>query len=238
MKRAALCLLLFTPAAFAYIPSSGSLLRRAAARAATASKSKEALFTGTLTVTGSPARSAELQLRFPLSCKLEGEGGLSLSVKGSAQRPQGGAEGTTGPALKLLQLACPLIAYRGMSSSEADQALRAAVAAQGAELSAGTGLSRLGDRAVYVLGAAAHELTRPQLWIYKDSNAPARLIAQGGSDLRLLQYGNPASAEWFPRVIELWEGGQLAARYEVLEVKGAHDAAGEDADEEDDSKSE
>ena len=56
---------------------------------------------------------------------------------------------------------------------------------------------------------------------------------QGGADLRLLEYGNPAAGEWFPRVIELWTSGQLAARFEVLEAKGVRAASQE---EEDDSR--
>jgi len=48
-----------------------------------------------------------------------------------------------------------------------------------------------------------------------------------------LQYGNPAAGEWFPRIIELWTSGQLAARFEVLEAKGVRAATQE---EEDDSR--
>ena len=46
----------------------------------------------------------------------------------------------------------------------------------------------------------------------RDTAAPARLFTQSGEDLRLLQYGNPAAADWFPRVLELWKGDQLLAR--------------------------
>ena len=59
------------------------------------------------------------------------------------------------------------------------------------------------------------------------------IAAQGGADLRLLEYGSPAAADYFPRVLELWESGQLAARFEVLETRGAR-GAGEE--EEDDSR--
>jgi hypothetical protein len=112
------------------------------------------------------------------------------------------------------------------------QTLQAAALAAGADVGAGAGLSRLFDQATYVLGANPRDGSRPQLWLYKDNWAPARLIAQGGADLRLLQYGTPAAAEWFPRVIELWNGDQLAARFEVLEAKGVR---GRISEEEDDS---
>jgi hypothetical protein len=217
-------------ALLAYVPAPGSLIKQAAAR--TIPKAREITMTGTVTVKDQGAHGASLTLHFPLSCKLEGDG-VSLLVKGTAARPAGTAEGTTGPALQLLQLACPLLAYRGMPAAESEEALRNAAQAAGADVTTGGALARLGDRVVYVLGAGARDLTRPQLWIYKDTHAPARLIAQGGADLRLLEYGNPASADAFPRVIELWEGGQLTARFEVLETRGARGAG---AEEEDDSQ--
>lgn len=217
----------------AYIPSPTSLLKRAAERTSTIGKAREVSLIGTLTVRSEAPRPAQLVLRFPLQCKLEGEGGLSLSVHGTPDRPAGTAEGTTGPALQMLQLACPFLTYRGLPSEAAEGALRAAVAASGADVAAASGLARFGDRVVYVLGAGPRDLTRPQFWLYKDSNAPARLVAQGGADLRMLEYGNPAAADYFPRVLELWESGQLAAKFEVLETRGAK-GAGEE--EEDDSR--
>ena len=216
----------------AYIPSPGSLLKHAAERARSL-RSREVTLTGTLAATGEPLRNAQLVLRFPFQCRLEGDGGLSLSVKGTPQNPEGVAEGTTGPALRLLQLACPLLAYRGVPSADAAQALKIAALAAGADVSLGGGLSRFDDRVTYVLGAGSREPSVPQLWLYKDNYAPARLVAQGGADLRLLEYGNPAAGEWFPRVIELWSSGQLAARFETLESKGVRGVARE---EEDDSR--
>jgi hypothetical protein len=212
-------------ALLAYIPSTASLLKRTAGRSATLGKTREVTLSGTLEVRGEPARAAQLTLHFPMSCKLDGDGGLSLSVRGL-----GVAEGPTGPALQLLQLACPFLAYRGLSAADAEAALRSAAAAAGADLTAGSALGRLGDRIVYVLGAGARDLGRPQLWLYKDTDAPARLMAQNGADLRLLEYGNPAAAEWFPRVIELWDGGQLAAKFAVLESRGVRGVGEEEED--------
>ena len=216
----------------AYIPSAGSLLKHTAQRARALGKTRDVTLSGNLSVGSEPQRTAQLILRFPLQCRLEGDGGLSLSVKGTAQNPEGVAEGASGPALRMLQLSCPLLAYRGVPLADAPQTLQAAAQAAGANVGAGAGLSRLSDQATYVLGASPRDSSSPQLWLYKDNWAPARLIAQGGADLRLLQYGTPAAAEWFPRVIELWNGGQLAARFEVLEAKGVR---GRVSEEEDDS---
>jgi hypothetical protein len=199
-------------ALLAYVPSGASLIKRAGHRAAVGGKSKEISLSGTLTPRGEAPRPARLLLRFPFSCKLEGEA-FSLAVKGTVEKPLDTAESS--PAARLLQLACPFIAYRGLKPDEAEVALRAAALSLGVDLNAPPALSRLVDRVVYLLGAG----NGSQLWLYKDSHAPARLIAQG-NDLRLLQYGNPAAGEWFPRVIELWADGQLAAKFEVLEIRG------------------
>jgi hypothetical protein len=215
---------LLLAALLAYIPSAGSLLRKAAERAQALGRTREVSLSGTLTVTGSPAHAAQLVLRFPLQCTIQEEGAPSLSVKAGA------AEGTTGPALQLLQLACPLLTFRNVPKDKDDEnAIRGAAISAGIDLAGGSALSRLVDRAVFVLGAGPRDTARPQLWLYKDTHAPARLIAQSGADLRLLEYGNPAAADWFPRVIELWTSGQLAARFEVLEAKGVR-GSGEEAD--------
>jgi hypothetical protein len=224
VTRLALALLL------AYVPSASSLLKHVASRAQSLGRTRDVTLSGTLAVNGDPQRNAQLVLRFPLQCRLEVEGSAAVSVKGNAQNPQGVTEGTSGPALRLVQLACPFLAYRGIPSADVPLVLRAAALAAGADVGAGAAVSRLGDRVTYVLGATARDPGTPQLWLYKDNGAPARLIAQGGADLRLLQYGSPAAAEWFPRVIELWNAGQLAARFEVLETKGVRGAAREEED--------
>jgi hypothetical protein len=208
----------------AYVPSPTSLLRSAAQRARQLGKTREVSMTGSLTSPGAPPKPGTLTLRFPSNCRLDAEGGPSLSVKGSA------AEGTTGPVLNLLKLACPLLTTRGLPLNDAVGALRAAATDAGVDVTAATALSRLGDRPTFVVGARARDTARPQLWLYKDSHAPARLISQGGADLRLLQYGDPAAANFFPRVLELWQDGQLAARFEVLETRGVR-ATGDEDDE-------
>ena len=142
-------------------------------------KAKEVALTGTLTVRGETARAAHLVLKFPFSCRLEGDGGFALAVNGTPQKPVDNADSSA--AGRLLQLACPLIAYKGLKADEADAALRTAAASLGADLNAPPALSRLVDRVVYVLGVG----NGPQLWLYKDSHAPARMMTQG-NDLRLL----------------------------------------------------
>jgi hypothetical protein len=214
---------LFLALLLAYVPSPTSLLRSSVVRGRLLGRTKEVTMTGTLTAAGAPPKQGTLTMHFPASCKLEAES-VSLSVKGTD------ATGAAGPVLKLLQQACPLLTMRGLNMADALGTIRAVTSNAGVELSAGVSLQRLGDRVAYVLGAPTRDPARPQLWLYKDNRAPARLIGQGGTDLRLLQYGDPAAADWFPRVMELWQDGQLAARFEVLETKGVRQAS-EDEDE-------
>lgn len=241
LARRTLCALglglALAPAAFAYIPSAGSLLRKAAARAGEGGRSKEATLTGWLSLGDAAPVQATLSLRFPLGCAL-GANGKGASVRGDPAAPKLDDQGLGPEAVELLQLACPLVAYRGQATPEAEATLRAAAQQAGvAPELLPTSFARLYDRVAYVLGAGPRQLDRPQLWLYKETGAPARLLARRGQaldDLRLLEYGNPAAAEWFPRVLELWRGAQLLARFEALEITGFKDVPlkVDDADEE------
>ena len=218
-------------AAQAYIPTVSTLLHRAASRVEEGGRSRRAQLTGTLTLGQAPAVAATLTLHFPLSCKLDAAG-IAVAVGGEAGAQQVTDDGHPG-ARDLLRLACPLIAYRGQGSAAADHSLRLAAAAAGVTSLTPTSLSRLYDRVVVVLAAQPRQLDRPQLWLYKENAAPARLLSRavdGLDDLRLLQYGNPAAADWLPRVIELWHGESMVARFDVLETSGFRDAAEEGDD--------
>lgn len=221
-------------AALAYIPSAASLVRRAASRVNEGSRSREAALQGWLWLGDKDAVGATLTLRFPLNCALQAGTLAASSNSREPGRPQLKDEGLGVEATDLLRLACPLLAYRGQTAPQAEQSLRAAALAAGvAPELAPTTLARLYDRVTIVLGAAARQLDRPQLWLYKDNGAPARLLARQGDrldDLRLLQYGNPAAGDWFPRVVELWRGAALVARFEALEVKGFQDLGPSDDD--------
>ena len=197
-------------ALIAYVPAAGSLLRKAADRASSLGKARDVTLNGMLTVGGEAPRPAQLVLHFPLQCTMA-----------QAQ----------GPAQQMVQLACPLLTFKMVPKDKDDEnAIRAAAMAAGVDLAAPASITRLSDRPVYVIGAGPRDQSKPQLWLYKDTHAAARLVTNTGADLRLLEYGNPAALEWFPRVVELWSGGQLAARFEALEARGAKGAEEEEDD--------
>ena len=230
MRRIPAALLaLAAVAAAAYVPSPGSVLRRAAERARDGSRSREASLQGTFTAAGQQPEQRTLTLRLPLSCRFENGAQVNDTVATPAARAD-----REGPGATLLELACPLIAYRTLKVADAEKALRGAAEAAGVDLVAAPGLDRQGDQVAILLGAQAHDLTKPQLWLYKDSFAPARLVARRDNklvDLRLYEYGNPAAASWFPRLLELFQDDKLVARFEVMQTRGPGQGAGREEDE-------
>ena|SRR5437870_4344459 len=214
--------------ALAYIPAASVLLRKAAARVNEGSRTRDVTLTGTLQIGDAAPAQRVLALRFPLSCRFEG----GAQARGTVAQPLP-SSGAGNPEQELIELACPLIAYRGLRAADAESALQAAATIIGADLTAPAAYDRLGDRVAIVVGASPRQLDRPQLWLYKDTHAPARLVARrDGSleDLRLLEYGNPAAAEWFPRILELYRDGKPSARFEVLETKGFRETSEDEDD--------
>jgi len=236
---------LASSSALAYIPTLGSLLKRAASHPDDVDRSRDVTLKGTLQVGLSAPVPASLRLHFPLRCRLQtdqaggkGQSPGAVTVEGAPEAPRVAEEGAgVGAGRDLLTLACPLLTFktgpRG-DRTESENILRSAAAAAGAQLEPST-LGRLIDRVVYVLGAPPpRNLEVPQLWLYKEEMAPARLIAKGDGglrDLRLLEYGSPAAALAFPRVIELWSGDKLLARFESLEAGGRRTTAGAEEEE-------
>ena len=214
--------------AIAYVPAVPVLLKKAAARVNEGSRTRDVTLTGLLQVGDAAPAQRVLVLRFPLACRFEG----GAQARGTAAQPLP-SSAASNPEQELIELACPLIAYRGMRSADAENALRAAASIAGADLSATPSLDRLADRVAVVVGAPPRQADRPQLWLYKDTLAPARLVAKRDGhleDLRLLEYGNPAAADWFPRILELYRDGKFSARFEVLETKGFRESGEEEDD--------
>jgi hypothetical protein len=228
-RRFIACVLLASAPALAFVPSVDLLFRKAAARVSEGGRSRgDVALMGTLQSADGTVAPRTLLLRFPLSCRFEG----GPQVRGTPQQPLP-SSGASTPEQELLELSCPLIAYRGLKNAEAEVALRTTAGIVGIDLNTRSALDRLNDRVVEIVGAAPRQLDRPQLWLYKDSHAPARLIARRDghlADLRLLEYGNPAAAEWFPRILELYRDGKASLRFEVLESKGFRPAAAEEQD--------
>jgi hypothetical protein len=230
--RVLACFALLSASAWAYVPSVDLLFRKAAARVSEGGRSRgDVALMGTLQSGDGATAQRTLLLHFPLQCRFEG----GAQVRGTPQQPLPSSSASS-PEQELLELSCPLIAYRGLRNAEAEVALRTTAGIAGIDPNTRTALDRLNDRVVELIGAAPRQLDRPQLWLYKDSHAPARLIAKRDGhtvDLQLLEYGNPAAAEWFPRILELYRDGKLALRFEVLESKGFRPATSDEEGDDD-----
>src|SRR5437899_10275232 len=159
--------------ALAHIPSASGLLRKAAARVNEGSRTRDVTLTGTLQIGDAAPAQRVLALRFPLSCRFEG----GAQARGTVAQPLP-SSGAGNPEQELIELACPLIAYRGLRAADAESALQAAATIIGADLTAPAAYDRLGDRVAIVVGAPPRQLDRPPLWLYKDTHAPARLVAR------------------------------------------------------------
>lgn len=163
---------------------------------------------------------ATFSLKLPGRCRLDVSTpeNVHLSVTEAAGRKHN--EGGVIPALDMaLSQVCRLLAIRGSNEAETraelDQKLR-----QSGVVTVDTGLGRVGDQVVYVLGR--NTSTAPQFSIFKDSFLPARIrfldSAKSSWEVRFLDYNAPAAGEMFPRIIDVLHEGERLARFTVLKV--------------------
>jgi hypothetical protein len=164
---------------------------------------------------------ATFSLRLPGRCRLDLsplEGNRSAVVESSGKRR---AEGSPiAVAQVLLTPVCTFLASRSSGETgEAKAALERFLAQRKVEPGR-TWLGRFGGQVAYVLGE--REDTEPQFWVYKDSFLPARLRWRDEQnvdwDVRFYDYTSPASGEWFPRLLEVHRGGELAMRFTSLKA--------------------
>jgi len=166
---------------------------------------------------------ATLYLKLPRRCRMElssVEGGKQVAAVTSAGKKR--FEGSDLASVDLLlQEVCALLAERSASEGESRAAVERHLQHLGVKEDV-TWLARFGGQGqvAFVLGEQGDG--KAQLWVYKDSFEPARLRfvdAQGAAwDLRLLDYGSPATGEWFPRTVELYKAGELQVRFTALKA--------------------
>jgi hypothetical protein len=181
---------------------------------------------------GLPADRTELQvdgtfyLKLPGRCRVElssAEGGKQIAEVNAHGKQR--VEGTELASVTVaLQETCALLAERSSSDAEAHAVYERHLKSLGVKLES-TSLGRFGGQVAYVLGEPGDD--KPQAWIYKDSFFPARVRfadAQGVAwDVRMLDYTSPATGDWFPRTLEVYQGGELAFRFTGLKAD-AHGA--------------
>lgn len=174
---------------------------------------------------GLPADRPEVQLdaavllKLPDRCRFEllpPEGGAKAAAvlsDGKARR-----EGREVPAVGVaLEQICAVLATRSSrGEGDAREAVLGYLKEKRIDLGASS-LARQGGQVAYVIGNPAEG--KPQLWVYKDTFLPARLkVLDGGVlwDVRFIDYGSPVTGDAFPRMVEVYKGGELALRFTAL----------------------
>lgn len=73
-------------------------------------------------------------------------------------------------------------------------------------------LGRLDGRPAFIIGAKPWEPNKPQIWVDKQFRVPVRLVQVDASglvtDTQLHGFGSPATSEWYPNRVEVWQNGQ------------------------------
>ncbi len=163
--------------------------------------------------------SGSFQLKLPGRCRLEAtvpEGGRSVSVVAQGKRRAEGTELVA--ANQALSQVCPLLAFRSNAEGDARADLERHLRKLGVD-SKITGLGRFDGKIVYVIGAQKPDAA--QLWVYKDSFQPARVLySDAGTrwDVRFRNFGSPVTGDAFPRILEVARGEDLLMRFTALEA--------------------
>jgi hypothetical protein len=235
LRRAALFSALAAAPALAYLLPAGAVLKRLALRREElALQSLEVRGTFAMggegakaaaAATGLPLAGPELSAPAFLGIKMPGRCRLELAPLEvtESERPvalvrHGRVSGLKGldrvaPAQALLRGVCALLSERP-GGAEPDRPYGEELSRHGVDLGR-VFLGRFAGRVAYVLGAKPSERA-PQAWVDKQTFQPARLLFSIGAsffDVRLLDYGSPTGGDWFPRAVEVYEGGELRARF-------------------------
>ncbi len=234
--RLALALLaLWAGPALAYVlPVSGILKRLAQRREQLALATLEVR--GTFAMPGDAARAAAAALALPLAgADLSAPALLIVKMPGrcrharsppdvpEAERPAasikaGQVVGVRGldrvpAAAALLRGVCALVGQRP-GGAEPDRPDAPDLSRRGVPLGPAV-RGRVNGQVAYVIGARPAE-AKPQAWVDKQTWQPVRVIFQAGgglADVRLLDWGSPTGGDWFPRAVEVHQGGALQARF-------------------------
>lgn len=96
--------------------------------------------------------------------------------------------------------------------------------------------ARFDGRIAYLIGSKPWEQDKAQLWLDKETLLPLRvvMVAPGASgatsadgkapparrtDVRYLGWGSPVGGNWFPQMIEVWDGDRLVRRSITKDVE-------------------
>lgn len=175
---------------------------------------------------GVPYEAGSLSVMATWSMKLPGRCRFELSSLEStrvvAATSNGGKRRTEGVEVPALAVAtehlCAFLAVRGGGEGETRAAFDRHLQAMKVDVRK-VSLGRFAGQVALVLGAA--DAGAPQFWVHKEKFLPTRVRQPEGNgpwDVRLFDYGSSATGDWFPRVVEVWKGNDLALRFSVLKA--------------------
>ena len=176
---------------------------------------------------GVGAGPSELQLAGTVSMRLPGRCRVELSsldsTRSVAAISNAGKRRAEGVELPVLQVAadeiCAALALRGAGEGESRASVERHLGALKVDTKQSS-LARYDGTLAYVVGNPAQG--SPQLWVYKDDKFhPARLRFADDKgvqwDVKFKDYASQA-VDAFPRLVEVWKGGELQLRFTTLNV--------------------
>lgn len=171
--------------------------------------------------------SGELNLNASVAVRFPGRCRLALSspdtTKTAVASTAGGKAHAEGPelaaALVAVEQACAVLALKSGGEGVTRDALLKHLGSLGVETKA-VSLARFNGSVVYAIGE--REPGKPQFWVYKDRFLPARVLLTDAAgtawDVRFADYTSQATADWWPRVLEVYKGSEPQLRVMVLQA--------------------
>lgn len=222
---ASVALLVFwSQSAFAYVLPSDFLLRMLADKRKGVTM-KDATLNLTAELDGNDAPIDErLYLKTPERSRLvqntDDVPTVSIEKEGKRARgPENKLAKDTSPNVDILPV---LLMPAGDEIDAMSSRMIAAVKGLGIDMKT-TAFGRTGDTVAYIIGARAWEPDKPQLWLYKNTFLPARLVVIGSDkaryETRWLDYGGQVTGDYYPQIIETYKNGKLIRRAEVQKIQ-------------------
>jgi hypothetical protein len=174
---------------------------------------------GATWASGELSLNASLSMRWPGRCRLDlasTESTKVISVVSNNGKKR--TEGVSfAPAQVALDSACALFALHSGTEGETRGAIERYLGGLKVDTRQ-VSLERFAGTVAFVLGSRKEGSA--QLWVYKERFLPARVEYTDDSntswDVRFIDYTSQATGDWFPRVVEVYRGGELQLRVSVL----------------------
>lgn len=174
---------------------------------------------GTEWTSGELSLTSTVYARFPGRCRIElSSPDSTKTVAAVWAQGKKRSEGGELPALAMATEAlCATLALHSGTDGESRAALERYLSTLKVETKQ-VSFGRFSGAVTFVLGDPADG--KPQFWIYKERFLPARVRTADGWDVRFVDYASQATGDWWPRLVEVYQGNELQLRLTVLGADG------------------